>query len=371
MLLSLSIILGFKAEVADVAYRQTGHISIYHYGEPWTGTSRFITFAPDTQAYLESQSEVEHCDALIQQMALLKTEDNFSGLMICGVEEDFALPQSTQGKSIPTLQRSDSLGNPLVLPLAVADNMGLKRGDKLRLYFMGEGIKVRSFYLADTYQSGGLETMPAFCSAEVLRKLLRLQAHEYSRIRLWLKPEYSSTTLADALPKRLGEQKHLQTNHYSISTAEELLPDLFSWLSLLDSNVIFLIVIMLLISIFTMITGVIILVLDKTRHIAILKALGASNSFIRSIFRLVSVRLILWGLLWGNLLALALLFMQKHWAVLRLNPRDYFIDTVPVALDIWIFVVVNIGALLLISLAIFLPLGAINSVRPSRLLRFD
>lgn len=160
-------------------------------------------------------------------------------------------------------------------------------------------------------------------------------------------------------------------SNYAMSTAEELLPELFSWLALLDSNVVFLVVVILLIACFTMIAVVIILVLDKTRHIGILKAIGADDWYIRRIFVLLSVRLVLWGILAGNLVAALLLGLQHYLQPIKLNPRDYFMDTVPVAFDLWVWLAINLAALVLITLSVVFPTRVIGSVRPSEVMRFD
>lgn len=376
VIVALSIILGFKREVANLAYQQTGELSLYRYGSQWSGTSSFISVPQEVKDYILSQDEVSDAQAIIQQMAMLKTEDDFLGLMLYGVDSTYVVPvvqggEASTGDSYRIIG-ADSLGNPIVLPDVVARKMSLGVGDKLRLYFTSDGkVKVRSFYLAQTYETAGLERMPALCSADVLRRLLGLQAEEYSRILLYVRGGEDLESLANKLSLRFSQQRDVPMTDYALSTAGEMLPELFSWLGLLDSNVIFLVIVIIIISAFTMITGVIILVLDKTRHIAVLKALGGGDAMLQRLFTFVAFRLISGGLLWGNLVACVLLFIQYYYAPLRLNPQDYFIDRVPVLLDPMIFIWVSLGTFLLIALAIVLPLRTIQSIRPSSILRFE
>lgn len=376
VIMALSIILGFKGQVSDLAYRQTGQLSLYRYGTPWTGTANFISVPQSVKDYLKKQDEIEEIQPIIQQMAMLKTEDDFLGLALYGVEPEHRIEVNTKGveDSIRSYQigGADSVGNPIVLPSVVAEKMSLSIGDKLRLYFTLDGkIKVRSFYLAHTYETAGLEQMPALCSASLLRRLLNLSDDEYSRIIIRTTSGEELRALAGKLSQRFSTQTEVKMQDYAMSTADEMLPDLFSWLELLDSNVIFLIVIIIIISTFTMITGIIILVLDKVNHIAVIKALGGSNSLLQRLFALIAIRLIAGGLVLGNVLAFVLLAVQHYYAPLRLNPQDYFIDRVPVLLDPMLFVWVSFVALLVVALAIVLPLRTIQGIRPSLILRFE
>ncbi len=370
MLLSLSIIIGFKHNVSRVAYQQTGHISIYHTGEPWSSTNNYIHLSDDVRAFLRRQETILECAPIIQQIALIKTDNNFLSIPLYGIEDNYPLPPLSHPDTL-IKNKKDHLGYPIILDRNTAKKLGLKLGDKLKLYFTHNGIKVRSFFLANTYESGSIEKMPAYCPDLPLRKLLLLPKNMYSRIILWTQSGRNNFENADNLLNEFNKQKDLNIENYTISTAEELLPDLFSWLNLLDSNVVFLIVIMIVISVFTMTTSVIILLLDKTKHIAILKSLGATNTLLHQVFALLSLKLVLYGLLIGNTIALILLWVQDHWKVLKLNPKDYFIDSVPVVFDISIFVSVNLLALLVIMLSILLPLRMIDSIKPSTLLRFE
>lgn len=370
MLVSISIILGFKQRVSAYAYSQTGHISLYPAGSSWLTTNDVMSFPPEVKSYLSEQAEVDKVVPLLQQTAMLKTEDNFSSLMLYGFEEGELPPFFEQ--SAESLRPDESKGgNPIILPKAYAEKMSLSVGDKVRLYFMGDKIRVRSFYLASVYESGGLENMPALCSADVLRRLSGAGEYEHNRVMISLKPNINADEMVSSLILRLNTQSEVELEACMISTAEELLPELFSWLTLLDSNVVFLFVVMLLVGAFTMITSVIIIVLEKTRQIGLLKALGASNGYVQRIFALLALRQAFVGFCLGNGVAYLLLFLQAKYSIIKLNPKDYFMDTVPVVFDYFSFALINLGAFVLIALAILLPVRFVNSISPARVLRFD
>ena len=156
-----------------------------------------------------------------------------------------------------------------------------------------------------------------------------------------------------------------------MNLGQELQPELFNWLAFLDTNVYALLSLMILVGGFTMITGLIILVLDKSKQIGILKALGATDGLLRRTFLLLAGRLILRGMLWGNLLALVLGLVQQHFRLIRLNPANYFMSSVPIHFDPWAWVGINAGTLLLILIMILVPTGIVSRIRPAESMRID
>lgn len=374
ILLSLSIILAFKERVSSHAYSQTGHISLYPYGYNWMAIQNELSYPPELGRFLQQQSEVNHVYPVVQQMAMLKTETDFASLVLYGVDSSFRHPfyltSIIQGE-LPQFNVSPTYRNPIVLPSSVATKMRLKIGEKVRLYFFSEGIKVRVFYLSGIYNSSGLDKMPALCSSQTLQRLSGAPPTSYSRALIVLNNGYPPEEVADSLSNRLRTIPQFNMNGYGMSAASELLPDLFVWLSLLDSNVVFLVVVMLLVGIFTMITGVIIIILDKTQQIGVLKSLGATDQFLYRVFIWIALKLIARGLMAGNLLAGMLIWIQARWSIISLAPQTYYMDSVPVSFDpiIWLFV--NTGIFFVISLAIFIPLRTITRISPSQVMRFE
>lgn len=375
MLISVAIILGFKRQVSSFAYGQTGHVSLYAWGSDWLGTSQHLRLGEGLRSFLEQRPDIRQVYPLLQRTALLKTEDNYEGLMLYGVDSAFThsyfSSRITSGVW-PTFSALDSVDNPIVLPSKLAERMQCRVGDKLRLYFWGEQIRVRAYQLVGIYESSGLDKLPAITAGSSLRRLDRLGADEYSRLMIVLEQGERTDEVMASLSEELGQSPSLlQGQSLGLNSAEELMPDLFNWLALLDSNVYLLLSLMILVGGFTMITGLIIIVLDKTRQIGLLKALGASNRQIRSIFTLMSLRLMLRALLWGNVLAGAFCILQATLAPIKLDPRNYFMDAVPVVFDLGLWIGVNVGTALLILLMLLAPTKIIASISPAAVMRFD
>ena len=244
----------------------------------------------------------------------------------------------------------------ITLPVQTAERMGCRVGEKVRIYFFGDKMRVRVYTLVGVYESTGMELSPALCPLSSLQRLNRWDDNTYSRLMLMLRePSHAERDLSELIA----------------SLGEELQPELFNWLTFLDTNVYALLSLMILVGGFTMITGLIILVLDKSKQIGILKALGATDGLLRRTFLLLAGRLILRGMLWGNLLALALGLVQQHFRLIRLNPANYFMSSVPIHFDPWAWVGINAGTLLLILIMILVPTGIVSRIRPAESMRID
>lgn len=376
MLLSVAIIQGFKAQIASIAYSQSGHISLHSYSNDGRDSSGYIYLKPTLLEHLNRQREIRETIPVLQHTAMLKTDSDFVGLRLYGVDPGFSSQLYTDALfegEMPHFSDIDSVSNPLVLPNQVVDRLKLELGDRIRLYFLsGEQIRVRAFTLVGIYNSHGLEQMPALCPSSSLRKLDKLSEGLYSQLMIYLHDPSKTSEVADMLTETLmGRSDLLAESRYGLSTAQEQMPAMFEWLDLLDSNVVFLIVIMLLIGAFTMITGVIIIVLDKTEHIGLLKAIGATDQQIRRIFALIALRLIVKGMLMGNLLALAFCWAQQHWEFIPLDPASYFMDAVPIHISPTLWLGINLGTLIFIAASILIPTLVITRIKPADIMRID
>lgn len=376
MLISVSIILGFHRQIHDFAFSQTGHISLNGYGSDWKTSTSPIYVAPEMLQYLQAYPDVERTMPLIQQAALLKTEDDFTGVLLYGVDSTFRSDYFQAGirqGSYPDFSQESYTRPPIVLPSHIARRMGYQLGDAVRIYFFGEEkMRVRVFELQAIYESTGLELSPALCPLTTLRRLNHWEPNTYSRLLLWLhEPERSPEVLSQLINSLQTRPDLIGEENYGMNLGQELQPELFNWLAFLDTNVYALLSLMLLVGGFAMITGLIIIVLDKSRQIGILKALGASNQQLRQIFLLIALRLILKGMLWGNVLAFALCFVQKQWRVITLNPANYFTDAVPIHFHLPLWLAINLGTLLIILLMVLIPAGLVSRIHPAESMRMD
>ena len=375
MLLSVTIILGFHRQVHEFAFSQTGHISLNGYGSDWKTSTTPIRISPRLLTYLRDQADIETATPLVQQAGLLKTEDDFSGILLYGIDSSFRsryFEENIRSGSFPSFTTISGDRPPIVLPSHVARRMGYQVGDHIRIYFFGEKMRIRVFELQAIYESTGLELSPALCPITTLQKLNHWDEHTFSRLLIMLRePDKAGAVLEHIITSLQARPDLIGEENYGMNLGQELQPELFNWLAFLDTNVYALLSLMLLVGGFAMITGLIIIVLDKSRQIGILKALGATNSELRQTFLLIAARLILKGVFWGNLLALTLSLVQRHYKVIKLNPANYFTDAVPIHFDIGLWLGINVGTLAVILLMVIVPASLVSRIHPAESMRID
>ena len=375
MLLSVTIILGFHRQIHEFAFSQTGHISLNGYGSNWKTSTTPVYVSPELLSFLREEKGVSSVSPLIQQAGLLKTEGDFSGILLYGIDSTFRsryFTEQVKSGTLPSFSESEYSRPPIVLPSHVARRMNYKVGDAVRIYFFGEKMRVRVFELQAIYESTGLELSPALCPISSLQRLNHWDENTYSRLIIMLQnPDAAYPTLErlistlQARPDLIGEE------NYGLNLGQELQPELFNWLAFLDTNVYALLSLMVLVGGFAMITGLIIIVLDKSKQIGILKALGATNRQLRQTFLQIAARLILRGIFWGNAIALVLSLAQRHFKIIKLNPANYFTDSVPIHFDLPLWVAINVGTLIVILLMVLVPASLVSRIHPAESMRMD
>lgn len=375
MLLSVTIILGFHRQIHEFAFSQTGHISLNGYGSNWKTSTNPVYVSPRLLSFLRTEQGISSVAPLIQQAGLLKTEGDFSGILLYGIDSTFRsryFTEQVKSGTFPSFSARTYDRPPIVLPSHVARRMNYKVGDAVRIYFFGEKMRVRVFELQAIYESTGLELSPALCPISSLQRLNHWDDNSYSRLVIMLHdPEAAYPMLEHLIATLQARPDLIGEENYGLNLGQELQPELFNWLSFLDTNVYALLSLMVLVGGFAMITGLIIIVLDKSKQIGILKALGASNSQLRKTFLLIAARLILRGIFWGNAIALVLSLAQRQFKLIKLNPANYFTDSVPIHFDLPLWLTINAGTLVVILLMVLVPAGLVSRIHPAESMRMD
>lgn len=375
MLLSVTIILGFHRQIHEFAFSQTGHISLNGYGSNWKTSTTPVYVSPELLSFLREEKGVSSVLPLIQQAGLLKTEGDFSGILLYGIDSTFRsryFTEQIKSGTLPSFSESEYIRPPIVLPSHVARRMNYKVGDAVRIYFFGEKMRVRVFELQAIYESTGLELSPALCPISSLQRLNHWDENTYSRLIIMLQdPDAAYPTLEHLISTLQARPDLIGEENYGLNLGQELQPELFNWLAFLDTNVYALLSLMVLVGGFAMITGLIIIVLDKSKQIGILKALGATNRQLRQTFLQIAARLILRGIFWGNAIALVLSLAQRQFKIIKLNPANYFTDSVPIHFDLPLWVAINVGTLIVILLMVLVPASLVSRIHPAESMRMD
>lgn len=375
MLLSVTIILGFHRQIHEFAFSQTGHISLNGYGSNWKTSTTPVYVSPELLSFLREEKGVSSVSPLIQQAGLLKTEGDFSGILLYGIDSTFRsryFTEQVKSGTLPSFSESEYSRPPIVLPSHVARRMNYKVGDAVRIYFFGEKMRVRVFELQAIYESTGLELSPALCPISSLQRLNHWDENTYSRLIIMLQdPDTAYPTLEHLISTLQARPDLIGEENYGLNLGQELQPELFNWLAFLDTNVYALLSLMVLVGGFAMITGLIIIVLDKSKQIGILKALGATNRQLRQTFLQIAARLILRGIFWGNAIALVLSLAQRQFKIIKLNPANYFTDSVPIHFDLPLWIAINVGTLIVILLMVLVPASLVSRIHPAESMRMD
>lgn len=373
MMLSVAIVVGFKNEVREKIIGFGGHIQINNY-EAERGESPYINIETEDIRSLLKCEGVKRVECHIKKPGLLAVGKEFEGIMLKGIEEgfdtSFFADNMVEG-AIPTL--SDTVKEHwIILSKVVADKTGCKVGDKINVYFMQSGIKARRMILAGIYETHLYEMDNVFALTQIntLRKLNGWSENMVGGVEIITtnfdkldETRATITPIATRMARRNQQQLYLQT-------IEELTPALFAWLGVLDRTVWVILVLVLGIAGFTMVSGLLIIILEKSNHIGVLKAVGARNISIRKIFIYYSCFIIGRGMLWGNIIAITLCVIQQQTGVVKLDPEMYYMSCVPIEFS-WLMVPLNIFMFAVSVAVLVVPSMLISKIEPSKAIRFE
>lgn len=377
MMLSVAIALGFKQEVRDKVIGFGSHIQVANFTRTDVYETRPVVGNDSIRQVIRQASPgVEHIQRFAIKPGMLKTEDNFQGIILKGIAQEydttFLANHLVEGR-IPHFTDSVASGEVLV-SRQVADKMGLHVGDKINTYYIEKNVRARRFTISGIFQTNFTEYDDRFFITD-LYTASRLNNWKdrdlVSGMELRISPDASLEQCADEVASVINRQTDRYGNAYLAQSIEQLYPSIFAWLEVLDTNVVVILVLMLGVAGFTMISGLLILILERTNMIGILKALGAPDITIRRIFLYFSAFLILKGMFWGNLIGISLCLAQKYGGIVHLDPKTYYVEVVPVLIDVPLLLLLNLFTLLVSVLMLVGPSLLISRIKPVKAIRFE
>ena len=377
MMLSVAIALGFKQEVRDKVIGFGAHIQVANFSRTDVYETRPVVGSDSIRQVIRQASPgVKHLQRFAIKPGMLKTEDNFQGIILKGIAQEydttFLANHLVEGR-IPHFTDSVASGEVLV-SRQVADKMGLHVGDKINTYYIEKNVRARRFTISGIFQTNFTEYDDRFFITD-LYTASRLNNWKdrdlVSGMELQILPDASLEQCADEVASVINRQTDRYGNAYLAQSIEQLYPSIFAWLEVLDVNVVVILVLMLGVAGFTMISGLLILILERTNMIGILKALGAPDITIRRIFLYFSAFLILKGMFWGNLIGISLCLAQKYGGIVHLDPKTYYVEVVPVLIDVPLLLLLNLFTLLVSVLMLVGPSLLISRIKPVKAIRFE
>ena len=375
MLLSVAIVIGFKKEVRNKVIGFGSHIQITNFDSNSSYELQPIAVSDTLMAHLDSVVGVRHVERFATKLGILKTAQDFQGIVLKGVDQgyDWTFFQANlKAGRLPDFT-AEKASTEVLISRYQADLLGLAVDSTFLTYFVQDEVRARKFQIVGVYETGFIDYDKLFVMADLrqVRRLNGWEADQVGGLEVQVDDYARLDEVAETLYFDLTERQDRNGNTFYTRSIKELNPMIFNWLEVLDINVVVILVLMLAVAGFTMISGLLIIILERTNMIGMLKALGETNRHIREIFLYVSFFLIGKGMFWGNVIGLACCWIQRHFQVVKLDPAVYYLEAVPIDLGIGTWLLLNVGTLL-ISMAMMLgPSFLITRIDPAKSIRFE
>lgn len=377
MIASVCVVLGFKHTIRDKVAGFGSHIQVANfYTLQSAATDQPVEMGDSMMNILRKTYGVAHVQRFATKQGILKTDNDFLGVMFKGVGPEYDttfVHENMVSGSIPHFSDSSST-NHILISQTMADKLHVKSGDRIFAYFIGDGtVRTRRFTIQGIYQTNlsQYDKVTCFCDIYTARKLNGWNDDMATGAELTVKDFNRLGETAEVLVNRVNRTSDKYGNTYSSKTIRELSPQIFSWLDLLDLNVWIILAIMTAVAVVTMTSGLLIIILERTTMIGILKALGARNSTVRHTFLWFAAFITIKGLLIGDAIALGLILLQKTTGIVKLDPTTYYVDTVPVETN-WLFIAaLNIATLLIAMFVLIAPSYLISHIHPAKSMRYE
>lgn len=376
MIITVSVVLGFKHTIRDKVVGFGSHIRIENILTEQTASPTPICISDTLKRNIKAIPGVRHIAPYSMTQGILKTDSDFLGVIFKGVGKDYDLSflkQHLVSGKMPEFNDEES-SYQLLISQQTADKLVLKAGDRVFSYFIGnDDVRVRKFTVAGIYQTNMNQFDQLLCFTDYQVPI---------RLNGWEKDQCSGAELMvndfERLEETARQVQHLITRNvdrygetFTSQTIYESYPQIFTWLDLLDINVWIILALMVCVAGFTMISGLLIIILERTQMIGLLKALGARNSTVRHTFLWFAAFIISQGLLLGDLIGIGIVVLQQQTGFVKLDPASYYVDTAPMELNIPIVVALNVATLLISIFVLIAPSFLVSHIHPAKAMHFE
>jgi lipoprotein-releasing system permease protein len=372
MIVSIATGIGLQQKIRQKVSAFNGHIIISNFnGNESDGSIEPVSTNQKFYPKFNAVEGINHIQAVATKLGIIRTETDFEGITFKGVGKDYKweyLEEYLIDGRLPKLK--SNLNEEVLISQYLANRLKLKLNDSFNTFFLNEGDsklpKSRRFKIVGIYNSGFQEFDATYIIGDI-RHIQRLNKWSASQVG-------SFEVFVDDFTKidEKGQQVYKEiSSTLNSQTIVEKYYYIFDWLKLFDFNIIVILIIMVIVSTINMVVALLVLILERTQMIGILKSLGSDNWSIRKIFLYNSLYLILRGLFWGNTIGIGLLLIQKKFEIIKLNPESYYVNVAPVEINILYIIALNIGTVLVCLLVLLIPSYLITKISPAKTIRFD
>lgn len=375
MILAVSILTGFKKQIREKVVGFGSHIQIMNFDSNISFETKPISNGLDFIPKIKKIPGIKHIEVFATKAGIIKTDTDIQGVVLKGVGSDFDwsyFSTNIVDGSVFTVTDT-SIGNKVIISRKISDMLKIKTGDSFAMHFIQDPPRVRKFTISGIYETSleEFDKMYVFCDIGHIKRLNGWKDNQVSGFEIFIddfdKLEIMTMEVRDAIGYRITEEE----TKFLVTNIRAKYPQIFDWLNFQDINVIIIIILMLVVAGFNMISGLLILILEKTNMIGILKALGSEDITIRKVFLYQASYLIGKGLLWGNLIGIGMALIQLKTGVITLDPSSYYIKTVPVNLELTHILLLNAGTMAAIIIMLLVPSQLISRITPVKAIRYD
>lgn len=376
MIVSVFVVLGFKHTIRNKVIGFGSHIQVTNFMTQMSSDQYPIVMSDSMMSVIRGIAGVKHAERFAYKQGILKTDSDFLGVMLKGVGPEFDstfIHQNLIAGSIPKFA-DDEAGNKIVISKNIADKLNIKLGQRVFAYFINnDGVRVRRFTIAGVYQTNLNQYDEVMCFTDLFTavKLNGWEPDQTSGAEVTVNDFDKVNTVGQQFVKKVNKTTDHYGETYTSQTIQDLNPQIFQWLDLLDMNVWIILALMISVAGVTMISGLLIIILERTTMIGVFKALGARNTTIRHMFLWFATFIIGRGLLIGNAVGIGFALLQKYLGVVKLNPATYYVSTVPIELNVPALLLINVLTLAVSVFVLIAPSYLISHIHPARSMRYE
>ncbi len=378
MIISICVSSGFQREIKSKVASLVGHMQIVNEQTLYRSQTLPIQITDSLRDSIAVQPHVQSVQRFATCPGMLKTENSFRGIVFRGADDAFDasyLSSSLVDGQIPAFGKGENklATDSILISARLASALELQVGQRVYAYFFDDNLRVRRLTVAGIYQShlSDIDSRVCYADARLTQKLAGFNRDQYSGAEIRVDDYTHVDSVSERLTSMFYCYEDAYRQGYAIPRVDDLYPQMFSWLTLLDTNVVAILILMICVAGVTMVSGLLVIILERTQFIGIMKSMGATNRFLRSIFLYFASIIVLRGLLWGNLLALILLAIQHFTGIVNLDPQSYYIAQVPVYFPWLSIVAVNVVTFVLCVSVLVVPTYVISRIHPARSIAFE
>jgi len=376
MIIAVATLTGFKQQIRDKVVGFGSHIQVVNFDANYSFETAPVNIGTDFVQKIKSLPGIRHVEVFATKAGIIKTRENIQGIVLKGIGPDFDwnyFKSSMVDGSVITVSDTGSTNNRVIISKKLSAMLDLQTGDSISAYFIQQPPRSRRFVISGIYETSleEFDKIFVFCDIRHIKRLNGWEDDQVSGLEIFIDDfdqlEKMTTDIQDVIGYRLQQEEAT----VKVRNIREKYPQIFDWLNFQDMNVVIIIILMLIVAGFNMISGILILILEKTNMIGILKALGTEDKTIRKIFIYQAAYLIGKGLFWGNLIGIGLAFLQLKTGFISLDPSSYYIKTVPINLDILHILLLNAGTMVVILLMLLIPSQLVSRITPVKAIKYD